>query len=106
MFYFTGIDVSKDKIDIGWLRDANTGKKKSKVLKNTEQGHAQAINWLLKNTKSKPNEIVIVLEPTGIYHEALMYALHDNGFNVLLVNPGKAKQTCHPSVPLAGIQWL
>ena len=21
MFYFTGIDVSKDKIDIGWLRD-------------------------------------------------------------------------------------
>ena len=92
MFYFTGIDVSKDKIDIGWLRDAATGKKKSKVLKNTAQGHLQAIEWLFKNTKASPDEIVVVLEPTGIYHEALIYALNDKGINVLLVNPGKAKK--------------
>ena len=92
MFYFTGIDVSKDKIDIGWLRDATTGKKKNKVLKNTAQGHILAIDWLLKNTKASPAKIVVVLEPTGIYHEALIYALHDKGIKVLLANPGKAKK--------------
>ncbi len=92
MFYFTGIDVSKDKIDIGWLRDAAKGKKKSKVLKNTAQGHQQAVNWLFKNTQASAEDIVVVLEPTGIYHEGLMYALHDKGIKVLLVNPGKAKK--------------
>ncbi len=92
MFYFTGIDVSKNKIDMGWLRDAKMGKKKSKSLKNTALGHSQAIDWLLKNTQANPDEIVVVVEPTGIYHEALVYALHDKGIKVLLVNPGKAKK--------------
>lgn len=92
MFYITGIDVSKDKIDIGWLRDATAGKKKSKVLRNTTQGHKQAVDWLLKNTKASPADIVVVVEPTGIYHEALMYALHEKGIKILLVNPGKAKK--------------
>lgn len=92
MFYFTGIDVSKDKIDIGWLRDATTGKKKNKVLKNTSQGHQQTVDWLLKNYKVSPADIVVVVEPTGIYHEALMYALHEKGIKILLVNPGKAKK--------------
>ncbi len=89
---FTGIDVSKDKLDIGWLRDVTSGKKKSKVLKNTACGHKQTVDWLLASTQAKAAEIVVVLEPTGIYHEALIYALHEKGFNVFLVNPGKAKK--------------
>lgn len=89
---FTGIDVSKEKFDVGWLRDVNTGKKKTKVFKNTAVGHQQAVDWLLKNLKVPAEGIVITLEPTGVYHEALLYFLHDCGFQVLLVNPGKAKK--------------
>jgi len=94
MLYFTGIDVSKEKLDVGWLRDTTQRKKKTKTktIKNTADGHQQVVNWLLKNTKAKPEEILVTLEPTGIYHEALMYFLHSQGFSVLLVNPGKAKQ--------------
>jgi len=92
MCYFTGIDVSKEKLDIAWLRDALTGKKKTKVLKNTTQGHQQVEHWLLKNLKVPAQEIVVVLEPTGVYHEALVYALHESGFKILLVNTGKAKK--------------
>ena len=29
---FTGVDISKEKVDIGWLRDVKTGKKKTKVF--------------------------------------------------------------------------
>ena len=92
MCEFTGIDVSKEKFDIGWLRDVKTGKKKTKVFKNTAVGHQQVADWLLKNLKVPAEDIVITLEPTGVYHEALMYFLHDCGFQVLLVNPGKARK--------------
>lgn len=92
MCYFTGIDVSKEKLDVGWLRDVVTGKAKTKVLKNTTSGHVQLTDWLLKNLKAPVEEIVVVLEPTGVYHEALLYFLHESGFKVLLVNTGKAKK--------------
>ncbi len=89
---FTGVDISKEKVDIGWLRDVKTGKKKTKVFKNTAAGHQHVADWLLKNLKVPAGEILVTLEPTGVYHEALMYFLHDRGFQVLLVNPGKAKK--------------
>ena len=92
MCEFTGIDVSKEKFDVGWLRDVKTGKKKTKVFKNTRAGHQQVQDWLLNNLKVPAQDIVITLEPTGVYHEALMYFLHDCGFQVLLVNPGKARK--------------
>ncbi len=88
----TGIDVSKEKLDIGWLRDVTSGKKKSKVFKNTANGHQQTVDWILTNTKATADEVVVVVEPTGIYHEALIYALHASGIKVFLVNPGKAKK--------------
>jgi len=92
MSYFIGIDVSKGKLDLGWLRDVSTGKKKTKVLKNTQLGHQQVVDWLLANIQVSAEEITLVLEPTGIYHEALLYFLYEKGFNILLVNPGKAKK--------------
>lgn len=92
MCEFTGIDVSKEKFDVGWLRDVKSGKKKTKVFKNTRAGHQQVQDWLLNNLKVPAQDIVITLEPTGVYHEALMYFLHDCGFQVLLVNPGKARK--------------
>jgi len=92
MCYFTGIDVSKEKIDIGWLRDSATNKKKTKAFKNTAEGHQLAKDWLLKSIKVDAEEIVVTIEPTNVYHEALLYFLHDCGFKVLLVNPGKAKK--------------
>lgn len=92
MCYFTGIDVSKEKVDLGWLRDVATGKKKTKVFRNAAKGHQQIADWLLKNIKAPASEIVVALEPTGVYHEALLYFLHECGFKVLLVNPGKARK--------------
>lgn len=92
MSYFIGIDVSKEKLDLGWLRDAASSKKKTKVIKNTAKGHIEVMNWLLTQTKVSADQMVIVVEPTGIYHEAIMYYLHAQGFRILLVNPGKAKK--------------
>ncbi len=82
-----GIDVSKEKIDCAWLRDIDTGKVKTKVLKNKIDGFKSLIQWAEKNTKHTINEIHFVMEATGIYHEALAYALHAAGAIVSVVNP-------------------
>lgn len=89
---FTGIDVSKDKLDLCWLRDADSGKKKQKVFKNQLSDFEQIKNWLIKNLKTEPEDIVVTLEPTNVYHEPLCYFLHKAGFRILLVNTGNAKK--------------
>lgn len=86
-----GIDVSKEKLDLGWLRDPATNKKKSKVFKNDPKHFESLVLWIIKNTKAEPQEILITLEPTGIYHEPLIYFLYDRGFNIYLANPAQAK---------------
>ena len=40
----------------------------------------------------EPQEVLITAEPTGVYHEACIYFLHAQGFNIYLANPGKVKQ--------------
>lgn len=82
-----GIDVSKDKIDCAWLRDIETGKVKTKVLKNNADGFQTLIQWAEKNVQQPVSIIHFVMEATGIYHEALAYALHDAGAPVSVVNP-------------------
>jgi len=89
---FIGIDISKEKIDLSWLRDQLTNKIKTKVFKNKHQDFEKIEKWLLNTTKSVASELVITLEPTGVYHEALMYFLHEQGFNIILANTGKAKK--------------
>lgn len=87
-----GIDVSKEKLDLCWLRDRQTRKKKSKVFKNQRISFAELVAWILRNTKAEPQDIRITLEATGVYHEALVYFLHEQGFTIFMANPGKAKK--------------
>ena len=87
-----GIDVSKAKLDFCWLRDVNTGKKKRKVFRNQRKLFSEIIQWISKNTKTEPQHILITLEATGVYHEALIYFLHEHGFQVFLANPGRARK--------------
>lgn len=92
MYEHVGIDVSKNKLDIGWIRDLRKNKIKTKVFKNQRQHLSALKDWLIKQTGQPPERILITLEPTGIYHEALIYFLYEQGFNLFLANPGKAKQ--------------
>jgi len=82
-----GIDVSKDKIDCAWLREIETGKVKTKVLKNNSEGFKTLIDWAEKSTGHPITAIHFVMEATGIYHEALAYALQGAGAVVSVVNP-------------------
>ena len=87
MRYFLGIDVAKDKLDCLWLRDTESFKVKTKVFPNQAKGFKELKSWLEKNITDELSDIHITLEPTGVYHEPLAYALHAMGVNVSVVNP-------------------
>lgn len=86
MFYL-GVDVSKKKLDC-MLRDASSGKVKSKAVANTPAGFAELLEWQSKNCQTQPH---VIMEPTGTYHEAAALALADAGLIVSLVNPAQLR---------------
>lgn len=82
-----GIDVSKQKLDVAWLRDPETLKVKCRVFKNEASGFKELRDWLMTQTELPPESIGVMLEATGIYHEGVAYALYDAGFEVYVANP-------------------
>lgn len=84
-----GIDVSKNKLDVCWLKEPATNQVKSKVFDHTESGHKALMIWLEKQTQQLPEAMVIIMEATGIYHEALAYRLSAAGAGVSVADPMK-----------------
>ena len=69
--------------------DSETGKPKSKSnIPNTATGFVELLDRL--NEKKAPNPNVVI-EPTGMYHEAAALALADAGLVVSLVNPAQLR---------------
>jgi transposase len=82
-----GVDVSKEKVDCFWLKDTGRRTGKSKVFKNTLEEFPALVGWMVAQTGEAPAQLHVVMEATGIYHEALAYALHAAGTKVSVVNP-------------------
>lgn len=86
-----GIDVSKDKLDVLWLRDVMAKKVKTKVFKNNKLGHKALLKWLKVTVDTEVSSIHCIMEATGIYHETLAYTLYEAGLDVCIANPAKVK---------------
>ncbi len=86
--FFLGIDVAKAKLDC-MLLDSATNKQKSKVVPNTNEGFKSLLEWLEKQKSVAPS---VIMEPTGVYHEAAAYFLADSGLKVSLVNPAQLRK--------------
>lgn len=82
-----GIDISKDKYDVAWLKNIETNKVKNRQFKNRVKGHEALISWAIKQTQVPLESIHFVMEATGVYHESLAYALFQAGAKVSVVNP-------------------
>src|SRR5438093_1138721 len=88
MFYL-GIDVSKAKLHCClWLGDE--GKCKSKVVDNTPAGITTLLAWTAK-PGATPEQVHVVMEATGVYHESAAQPLFDAGVRMSIVNPAQAK---------------
>lgn len=77
-----GIDVAKRTLAV--LALFPTGKQRHKACANTAAGHAELVRWLARHAEAP---VVIGMEATGGYQEAVATALHDAGYAVSVLNP-------------------
>lgn len=89
MFYL-GMDVAKAKLDCCLLLGETDGKRKAKVVSNNRSGIADLLIWVAKQRVS-PEQLHVVLEGTGVYHEQAAIALAEAGVTVSIVNPAQVK---------------
>ena len=83
--YQLGIDVSKNTLELCLLREGTKGRIKTRKLKNTADAAKTVAEWLKKQS-SELNEVHIIMEATGVYHEPLAYGLHFAGAQWQLVH--------------------
>ena len=87
---YLGIDVAKAKLDCCLLLDDASGKRKTKVVNNTKSGVVDLLAWITKQNIST-EELHVVMDATGVYHEQAALALADTGVIVSIVNPAQVK---------------
>lgn len=85
-----GVDISKMKLDVAWLRA--DGKYRSKVFPNNASGFEELLRWLQSNLPDGKATAHVCMEATGTYHEALALFLHDQAVAVSVVNPLQVKR--------------
>lgn len=89
-----GVDVSKENLAVCLCRLTTTLTKEFEdpfEISNDQAGFKKLVKWLIKNSSS-PADVSIVMESTGIYHEALVYHLYDAGFPVSVMQSGRVKR--------------
>ena len=77
-----GIDVSKDKLDVGVL-----GEKQTWQVDNTCTGIDELVQWM---QEMQPE--LVVVEATGGYQRAVVDALFHAGISVAMVNATRVRQ--------------
>lgn len=87
---YLGMDVSKEKLDCCLLHDAAETKRKDKVVANSPSGLATLLCFVEKEG-IPPDELHVVMEGTGVYHQLAAETLCDAGVTVSIANPAQVK---------------
>lgn len=89
--HFAGIDVSKKWIDVCVLINCEKSELYQMRFEQSKQGFSELKKWLLKLTGNQVQQLLICIENTGLYDDALLCFLTDEGFRVCLENAAKIK---------------
>ena len=91
--YFVGIDVSKQTIDVAFIRQTDEQKTQPywKVFNNNEQGFYEMKTWLQSNGVSFNEETLFVIENTGLYHRLLVTFCNKHQLSLCIENGAQVK---------------
>ena len=87
---YLGMDVSKEKLDNCLLRDAADTKRKTRKFANSPSGLTDFLSFVEKEG-IRPDELHVIMEGTGVYHQLAAQTLCDAGITVSIVNPAHVK---------------
>ena len=90
--YVIGCDVSKNKLELALLLSVEPLKVRSKVVSNDHSGCMALIEWACRQAKCTAQQLQVVMEATGVYHEAAAYALLEAGVGVSVANPARVRE--------------
>ena len=92
--YSAGVDMSKEGFD-ACISVINTMQvviiKATRKFNNTRVGFREFLLWIKKHLKEDLS-VVVTIEATGVYYEELAIFLFENGLQVSVVLPNKAKK--------------
>lgn len=89
--HFAGIDVSKMWIDVCLLLNGEKSTFCQERFEQSKQGFSAFGKWLIKNGTKPTDELLICVENTGLYDDALLNFLHSKNYPVCLENAAKIK---------------
>jgi transposase len=89
--HILGIDIAKDKFDVN-LRPLETSDSRwEATFSNNPKGFAALHRWLAKNGPPSSTRIHACLESTSRYGDALAQFLHQEDYQISLVNPRRTR---------------
>lgn len=92
--FVIGIDISMEDFHVCAKVKMESGTVKIKGTRkfdNTEKGFREFYDWSANRIPSGVNELIFVMEATGVYYENLAYFLHSQGDIVSVVLANKIK---------------
>jgi transposase len=91
--HFAGIDVSKAKIDVCVMLNGEKSVLYQGNFEQSKKGFNELRKWLQKLTGKQKHAILICIENTGLYDDALLYFLAEQGYAVCLENATLIKKS-------------
>jgi len=86
---YVGIDVAKATLQCCAMQGEEQAARQRSV-RNEREGWNALLTWL-RDVKGSSDHITVVMEATGVYHEAAAHYLHQSGISVAIVNPAQVK---------------
>ncbi|MBC8375756.1 MAG: IS110 family transposase [FCB group bacterium] len=90
-----GIDISAEDFTLTVSKTPGVALLGPSVFGNNLEGFESLDTWF-KEQNLPPKELLICMEATGVYGEALCYYLHNLGYSVAVEAPLKVKRAFHP----------
>lgn len=93
--YALGLDVSRSHLHACLVQidqQQHVKIRGTRKFANTPKGHEELVQWTDKRYRDKDLPLQVVLEATGVYHEAVSHLFHQEGYKVCIVLPNKAKR--------------
>lgn len=85
-----GVDVSKDSLDVA-VEGSSSKRFYERKVSNDAGGFKRLLSWVKERTDADPGELTVLMEATGVYHEAAALALHAAGCRVCVANPKRVR---------------
>ena len=93
---FVGVDVASETLAVSLTRGPGRPVAGPLTVANDPDGFSRLAAWLAEH-EAAPDQALVCLEATGVYGEALCYALHERGYRLAVEDAARVKRAMPPS---------